>query len=752
MVKPTVPQIGEPARRIDGVTKAIGSHVYPSDYVIEGMLRLRILRAEHPHARILSINTSTAEQVPGVVRIFTAADIPGKNGVHPFNIDGPVLCEDRVRCVGDAVAIVAAETDEAAIRARDLVEVEYDLLPVIADVYEAMEPNAYKIHPDGNILCEIHNIQGDVADGFADADFIFENDYVTGRQEHIPMETEAGAAFYDENGLLTIRHGGQYPHRDHAQIAEFLAVSEQDVRVLTPMVGGSFGGKDEFTVQCHLALVTYLTKQPSYIMLDREESIIATTKRHPFYKRYKIACDRNGKLQAAEIRMIADTGAHASWGYAVLKVATETCLGPYYIPNVKLDAYCVYTNNCVSGAFRGFGGLQGSIGIESQMDEMARKLEFDPLELRRINELQPGQQAPSGFVYNAKSSSLNQVLDEVEVGPIYSRRDELKALSPPQDRWTKRGVGVSAAWMCVGYGHGIPDSAEVRLESTKKGHYRLLVGGVDMGQGNATAFAQIVANEMNCAIDQVEVHIGDSAGPDTGACDAVRTMYITSAAVVKAAQDLRHKILEKFSSIFGCEYEEVELVGTAGKNIASGNTMAIRELGVLTGNGIVRIYQENPEDNTDDFNAWVFTYSAQAALVEVDVLTGKVNVLKFHSAVDAGKVVNRQGFEGQSEGGIAQSIGYTLMEDCVMDEGRVLNPALSTYVAPYIIDIPDEIITTAVENPDPNTPFGVKGIAEIVMCPTPSAILNAVYDAVGVRYTQIPLTPERVLEKLSYAS
>ena len=657
-----------------------------------------------------------------------------------------------MRCVGDAVALVAAETDEIAMHARDLVEVEYEILPVITDVHEAMKPDTFKIHADGNILSEIHSGHGDVEAVFAEAEHIFEKEFITGRQEHVPLETEAGVAFYDDDGRLTVRHGGQAPHRDQTQIADFLALPKEGVRVLTPMVGGSFGGKDDFNVQCHLALATYLTKQPCYIMLERSESIIATPKRHPFFKKYRIVCSAEGKLLAAQIEMITDTGGHAAWGETVLQVSTKTCLGPYFIPNVKLDGYCVYTNNCVASAFRGFGGLQGSVGIESMMDEIAHKFNFDPFEFRRKNAIQPGQRAPADLVYNSASSCFDQVLDELEKGPVYSCREELKALPESDSRWKKRGVGISSTWKVNGFGYGVPDSSEARIDITEEGGYLVLIGGVDMGQGNATAFAQITANQMNCPMAQVDVHIGDSAGPDSGACDSVRSTFIMNKAVLKAAQDLRHKIITQVADKLGCDTDKVELLGLVGKNIESGNSLSIKELGQLSGNGVVRIFQENPQDNTDDYNAWVFAYNAQAALVEVDLLTGKVSVLKIHSVVDAGKVINQQGFEGQSEGGITQSLGYTLMEDCIQKEGRVMNPTLSTYIAPYINDVPDEIITTAVEDPDPQTAFGAKGVAEVVMCGTPSAILNAVYDAVGVRFTQIPLTPERVLEGLSNAS
>lgn len=749
--KVAAPQLGESVKRIDGVAKAVGSQVYPSDQTMEGMLKLRILRSAYPHANIVSIDTSNAEKVPGVVGVFTAKDIPGENGVGVNHRDEPVLCDQRVRCVGDALAVIAADTDDAAARALELVEVEYELLPVVTDAHKAMQADAPKVHPNGNILQEFHSGHGDVETAFAAAEHIFESEYITGRQEHLPLETEAGVAYYGDDGRLTVSHGGQAPHRDQVQIADVLGLPEQDVRVITPMVGGSFGGKDDFNVQCYLALATYLTKRPCYIMLDRSESISITPKRHPFSFKYKIACDAAGKLLAGQIKIVADTGAYASWGDEVMYVCMAQCFGPYHIPNVKIDAYCVFTNNCVSGAFRGFGGMEGSVGIESEMDRMACKLGFDPFEFRRQNGLSPGQLSPGGFTFNATRSSFNKVLNELELGPIYSRYSELKAASG-QNPWKKRGVGVASTWMCNGFGHGTPDSAEAQVDTTGTGGYRLLVGGVDMGQGNATMYAQIVSQVMNCPVEQVEVHIGDSAGPDSGACDSVRSSFIINKAVERAAQDLRKKLVEKMANALGCIAENIELLGRLGEDAESGSSLTLAEMGELSGKGVVRIYQENPEDNTEDYGAWVFTFGAQAALVEVDLLTGKVDVLKIHSVIDAGKVMNRQGFEAQSEGGIVQSLGFALMEDCQMEDGRILNHSLSTYVAPYIKDVPDEIITTALEDPAPETTFGARGIAEAVMCPTPPAILNAVHDALGERFTRLPLTSERVIQRLSNAN
>lgn len=750
MTETIAPHIGDPVPRIDGIDKARGTQVYPSDYHVEGMLRVRLLRSEYAHARIDGIDTSAARAAEGVAGVFTAEDIPGTNAVGVVRRDGPVLVDGLVRCTGDVLAIVVAESDEQARAAYALIDVSYEPLPVVTDPREAMSSGSPRVHEGGNVLSEIHHSAGNVEAAFAGAEHVVEGEFRTGRQEHIPMETEAGVAFY-EDGVLTVRHGGQYPHRDAQQIAAVLGVEERQVRVLTPMVGGSFGGKDDFTVQCQLALAAHLTKRPCFIMLDRSESIAATPKRHPYFNSYRIACDGDGRLSAATLEMVADTGAHASWGELVLYVSTETCLGPYFIPNVQLDAYCVYTNNCVSGAFRGFGGLQGAVGIECLMDEMALELGIDPIRIRRINALEPGRIGPSGIDFNSDESSLQQVLTEVENCELWRNRTELTRLTTDDALWKARGVGMAAGWMGVGYGHGVADSSEAVVELTDGGTYLVRMGGVDMGQGNATAFAQIAAKELNCPVDMVDVVVGDSAGPDSGSCDSVRTMYVMAASLVKAVKDLSGQIRAAVAEKLDSALEDVAISGDAAVEQQSGNAVPLGALGPRVGRGAIRIYQEDEGDNTDDYDKWVFTYAAQAVLVEVDLLTGRVDVLQVFSAVDAGKVVNLQGFEGQSEGGITQSIGYTLSEDCISVDGHILNNGLSTYIVPYPSDVPDLIDTVAVECGDPQTPYGAKGIAEVVMIPTPPAILNAVRNATGVRFTELPLTAERVLARLADA-
>ncbi|MBN8629322.1 MAG: xanthine dehydrogenase family protein molybdopterin-binding subunit [Rhodobacterales bacterium] len=755
-----VPKIGDPVKRIDGRAKASGNCIYPSDFVPSGCLFLRLLHSEFAHANIAGIDTTAAAAISGVVGIFTAMDVPGLNLVgvpgrdfdRGLEADTPVLCGERVRSRADVIAIVAAESDEIARAALGLIKVTYDVLPAVFDPREAMAANAPMIHHYGNVLHQIHHTAGDVDAAMAGAEEIVEASFVTGRQEHLPLETEAGVAYYDELGNLTIRHGGQHPHRDAVEIARFLGIEADSIRVQTPMVGGAFGGKDDFVIQCHVALVTFLTKRPTYIMLDRAESIATTPKRHPYHNSCRIACDAQGKFLAATVSLISDTGAYGGWGEAVLHVTAETCLGPYYFPNVKIDGFAVHTNNCTSGAFRGFGGLQGTLGIELMIDELARRLNIDPFTIRKINALQPGQPAPGGFAFNADSSSLDLVLDRISDSDLYRNGLREKQDGSVDKPWLRRGIGVAACWMGTGLSNAVPDSCEAAVQLLESGSYRVLMGGVDMGQGNATAFCQIVATEMNCPMAMVDIQIGDSWGPNSGPCDAVRSMAIMGKALQKAIVDLTFQIKTAIAAKLSCLADDVILNGGVGLVRGSNKSVELCSLGNMTGRGLLKINQADPSRNTDDMSKCIFSYGAQVALVEVDTLTGRVDVLKMTSAIDAGRVVNRQGFEAQSEGGIVQGIGFALSEDCLMRDGQVLNTGLSTYVAPYVFDVPDEIVTLAVENPDPQTPYGVKGIAEIVMLPTPPAILNAVRDAVGVRYTSTPLMPEHVLAGLSDAN
>jgi len=398
----------------------------------------------------------------------------------------------------------------------------------------------------------------------------------------------------------------------------------------------------------------------------------------------------------------------------------------------------VYTNNANASAFRGFGAPQVVFGLEQHVDIMARTSGIDPIDFRKRNAVRPGMQTALGFKHDGDDSFM-QILDAASQGPIY---DQHGALSGPDRPEMKRGIGVAAAWMGIGYGAGVPDLAEVHVRLTNQGRYQLLVGGTDMGQGNSTAFVQMVAHELNCQMADIDLILGDSLGPDSGSCDAARQMSLVGRATVSAARDLYHQIQGEAARELGTAPEDILLEGSSAIIADTGEKRSLAGLGELTGKGTADLPEIEPL--ISGIPKTLYVAGAQVALVEVDTLTGEVEVLKMHNVIDAGKVINRQGVEGQSEGGLVQGVGYTLFEDCIVRDGKVLNHDFSTYIIPSIRDVPGEVVTTILEEPSTVGPYGAKGIAEVVIVPTAPAILNAVYDALGERFTKIPLTSEDV--------
>ncbi len=736
--------LGKRAVRVEAYAKASGAHLYPSDVALENMLWVQVLRSARPHARILAVDTSAAAALPGVACVLTAQDIPGDKHFGLLVHDQPTLCDERVRYIGDAIAVVAAESDDLARQARDLIRVEYDPLPVVTDPHRALAPDAPPLHPNGNLCSQLRLGHGDTEAGFAEADFIFESSYVTGRQEHAFLETEAGVCYYDEAGLLTLIVGGQNPFKDRAQVAAALGLPESQVRVIQPPMGGGFGGKEDINVQLYLALVTYHTRRPCRLRLDREESIAVGVKRHPFYVRYKTGVTKEGRLTAAEVHLLADTGPYLTLGPAVVALAAEHCCGPYYFPHTKIEGQVVYTNNCNASAFRGFGNPEVLPGLEQHMDMMARALKLDPIAFRKLNVLRAGQSAGLGYTPGGTSSSV-KVLEAAAQGELYTRREALKAAGA--GRWKRRGVGLALAWQGFGLGAGVNDGATVRIELQTSGRYRLHIGSPEMGQGNLTALAQIAAHELNCSLSDIEVSSGDTLGPDSGSSNASRTTYVVGTATLQAAADLREKILAAAGRL---------PAGPAGPQLtglsvqSNGQTIPLAELaaelGPLVGEGY--FHPSQPQPVIPGVPHGVYSYSVQLALVEVDLLTGQVTVLRLENYLDAGHALNPAAAEGQSEGGMAQGLGYALFEDVLLREGRVLNPRLSTYIIPSIRDVPAEVKTVLLEEPEPLGPYGARGIAEIVLSPTAAAIMNALYDAIGVRFDRLPVTPEMVLAAL----
>jgi len=699
---------GSSAARIDAEAKARGEHRYPSDYRPDGALWVRPVRAPLVHAEIAEVDVAAARAVPGVVGVFTAADVPGRNGFGLITPDQPVLCDRVVRCAGDMIAVVAAESLRAAQLASRLVSVSARALPLVTDPRLALLPDAPRLHPSGNLCAELLLGHGDVAVGFAEADVVVEYTYRTGHQEHAFLETEAGVAYLAEDGRLTVCAGGQNPFSDREQICAALDLPESAVRVLNPMMGGAFGGKEDISVQIVLALVTHLTGRPARLTLERAESLAFGVKRHPFQVRYRVGATGDGEFTALDAELIADTGAYLTLGPGVLGLAAEHTGGPYAYRHARITGQAVYTNNGNSSAFRGFGNPQVTTGIEQVIEMLADRLGMDPLKLRGRNALRPGQRAAAGFPVRY-GVELPGVFRFHGAGGLLAEGAAWKAAAAP---WKRRGIGVACAWQGFGLGAGVESGAEVWAQRSAEGGWRITVSCPDLGEGNLTAFAQIAAGALGCEVDRVEVVAGDTDGPDSDASNASRTVFVVGNAVAQACALLRERA----------------------------------DHGSAT---VVHHYRpELPDPHQVGMPHVSYTPSAMVVGVEVDVLTGEVDVPRLEHHLDAGQVINPAGVRGQSEGAIAQGLGFALLEHVEMVDGRVRNDRFASYLIPGVADLPADLRTVLVCTPDRSNPLGVRGVGEIGITPVAAAVGNAIHDAIGRRFDRFPITADAVLAAL----
>jgi len=746
--------VGKEIAKPDASDKATGRAKYYSDLHLKDMLYARVLRANRPHALIQRIDTSRAQALSGVVAVLTHKDVQGTNRYGIVTPDQPVLCEDRVRFEGDAVALVAAEDPETAERALSLIDVQYEDLPVVSDPVEAMRPESPRVHEAGNIYRHAHLRNGDVASAFRKCAVVVENTYRTGRQMHMFLETEAGVGLLDENGNVVLYAGGQSPYRDQLQVARALGIPREKIRVVSSIVGGAFGGKDEVTVQIHLALLALRTKRPVKMVLSREESGLSGLKRHPVTITMRTGASSDGKLLANQVRIISDTGAYASLGGTILDVTMETCCGPYNIPNIDIDAYCVYTNNGFSGAFRGFGAPQAAFAMESQMDIIAEKLKIDKLEIRKRNAVREGDISTFG-VKIPGSIGIHETLDVASKSDLWLHRDKYR--SDSSQPWLKRGIGIACALKGFTFG-ALPDFGAASVTLKRDGTFDVGTSCPDMGQGNVTAYAQIAAEELRCRFEDVCMASADTAlAPDTGSSTASRSVYVGGNAIIRAAQKMRVLLVSYASQVLGEPETKLEcrdgavIVSDNPKRKVTYRLLAERvhssgeQSRVEAGFEVPRF--ERPLKGSLEIPHWAFMYATAVALVEVDTLTGKAKTLRFLIVPDSGKVINPQNFKGQCEGAVVQGVGYALMEDAIIEDGRIKTPNFTTYLIPTIMDAPD-IEVVPVETYEKTGPFGAKGAGEIALVPVGPAISNAIYDATGVRCFALPITPERLFNRM----
>ncbi|MEE8121059.1 MAG: xanthine dehydrogenase family protein molybdopterin-binding subunit [Anaerolineales bacterium] len=730
--------IGKSIRRVDAIGKVTGETLYPGDINRPNQAYMKILFAGRPHARVTKIDSTYAESTPGVIAVFTAQDVP----VNEYGLimpDQPVLCgpgsskpyTDRVRFIGDQVALVVADQEAIAAEAVKRIVVEYEDLPVILDPLEAMGESSSIIHPDtgSNVFCHYQIRKGDLEAGFGAADVIIEGEYHTPPQEHAYLQPEAGISYIDDEGRVTIEAAGQWTHEDQEQIAHALGLPRDQVRVIYPAIGGAFGGREDMSIQIALALAVYRLRQqgidrPIKIIWSREESIIGHHKRHPFILRTKWGATKDGILTAAEVEVIQDGGAYAYTSTKVLGNATLMCTGPYEIPNVKVDAYSVYTNHIPGGAFRGFGGPQGAFVAEGQMNKLAEALAIDPVEIRVRNLLREGSLLSVGTPL-PKGVSIDKVVEKTAERAGWKQtasgwsRPEQKAPDRTQEAHIRHGVGFACGFKNVGFSFGAPEqcSAEIELHGvTEIEEVVLHHAGADVGQGAHTAMVQMTAEAVGVSIEKVRLIVSDTAHTaDSGSASASRLTFMTGNAIRGAAEEA----LEKWKD------EERPAIA---------------------------LYQYRPPATTP-FDPktgksepnFAYGYVAQAVSVDVDTETGAIRILEVISASDVGQAINPQLVEGQIEGAVVQAIGYAVLEDFQQEGGYVQTGQLSTYLIPTVLDIPDKVESLILEYPDPIGPWGARGMAEMPFIPLAPAVIAAVHDALGIWFDSFPLTPERVL-------
>jgi len=758
---PELKQVGKPLRRVDALGKAVGATAYAADFTMPNMLHAKVLRSDRPHARIARLDVQAARSLPGVVCVLTGEDVkgaklntdmPGQTGREArAGSDAPVLALDTVRYVGEPIALVAAESLATAEEALERIEIDYEDLPAVLDPEEAMKPGAPILFEPNNAVSRYTIRKGDLDRGMAEADLVVENTFRVPFVEHAYLEPDGGVAWMDEQGVINIRVCTQVVEHFRS-IARALGLPQNRVRIRGTMVGGGFGSKEDVTVEIFLAFLVRETGRPVKLVYTREEAFAATSKRHPFTITHRTGVKRDGRITASQVKMVADSGAYPYLTPYVLLYATGMATGPYKIDNVHVDSVAAATNQTFTSAFRGFGGPQAAVAYEQQMDEIARALEMDPLEIRRVNYMRTGDTTCTG---QAIASAVWS--EECATRALHALGDREKGSST-----LKVGRGLASTLQSYGRITWFHDTSRAWVGIEQDGTVVLRCGVPDIGAGQANSICQIAAEILGVPLDRVTFYATDSAvTPLAGTSTATRQLYMSGNAVCMAAGAVRTRLIERAAKDLGVSEEKIVLEDS--KATVAGESDRCIELTELVricaseGIELSHLAQFNApfsdgiDPETGQGDIWPdFTFGAAAVEVAVDVETGQIELLKSAACHDVGRSINPAAVEGQIAGGNHQGLGYALMEDFVLEDGRIKTPSLAEYLIPTTVDFP----TTRVIILESGTgvgPFGAKGIGEPALTPAAPAVANAVADALGVRITSLPLTPERVLEAIDRA-
>jgi 4-hydroxybenzoyl-CoA reductase subunit alpha len=761
--------VGKRLPKLDGPVKAKGEAQYAGDMVLPNMLHGSLLRSPHPHARIVSIDLSRAQRLPGVKAIITGQDIPKvKYGVtfrFPQFCDEFMIAVDKVRYVGEPVAAIAARDEDTALEAQELIRVEYEEIPAVFDPEAAMEPGAPRIHEhaENNIGVRMSHHFGDVEAAFKEADHIREDRFVLQGQAHAPLEPHAVLAAADPSGKVTLWAAKQSPFRARYGLSRTLDMPEGKIRVIRPYLGGGFGGKGEMmSLDFCAALLSLRTGQPVRIVYNREEATTMVRSRHPMIVELRTGFKKDGTLLAQVCKIIADGGAFNSFGPVTLYLAGSHLNLPYKLPNYRFEGYRVYTNNQPAGAMRGHGMPQPRFAMECQLDMVAEDLGIDPLELRLKNAIEDGHIAANQYLVPScgYKTSLRQA---AQAAGWRERRNE-KAMSPGQ-QGLLRGIGLAGySFLCGSTSHlwdttAAMTSAIVSLQ--EDGTVHLVTGASDIGQGSDTVLCQIAAEELGVSLHEVTLTAADTElCPLDWGTGGSRVTFQSGNAVRIAAQAARRQILEAAADELEARPEDLELKerrvyvkGSPHKGLPLTQALALAQRKAqgapVVGEGAFDQMRTWPDFRTGLGNlSFAYVFGTQVAEVEIDPETGQVRVVSATIFHDCGLAINPMSVEGQIEGAAVMGLGYSLQEHLLRQNGVTLNPSFLEYKVPTALDAPS-IHCGLVETIDPGGPFGAKEAGEGLMLGAAPAIANAVYDAIGVRIKELPITPEKILQALA---
>jgi xanthine dehydrogenase D subunit len=752
---PPAGRIGDSPPRPDGALKVTGQFAYGSDLWMDGMLWGATLRSPHPSARIKSVSIGEALATSGVHAVLTHDDVPGTNRYGLEHADQPVLADGMVRYQGEPVAIVAADHPEIAAQAARKIRVSYDVLEPVTDPVAALEPDASRVHPGGNLVRHLKLRKG-MSD--ASAPVVITGDYQVGMQDQAFLGPEAGLAVPDGAGGVDLYVATQWLHVDQRQVCAALGLPPEKVRLTLAGVGGAFGGREDLSMHVHSCLLALHTGKPVKMSYNREESFFGHVHRHPATMHYEHGAAPDGRLVYVKATIFLDGGAYASSTSAVVGNAGTMGIGPYVVPNVHLDAYGVYTNNPPCGAMRGFGSVQAAFAYEAQMDKLAAALRMDPVELRCLNGMSLGAQAPTGQIIDSPApvAELLRLVQRRPMPPELNSAQRTELLDLPggaanttHGEGVKRGVGYAVAYKNVGFSEGFDDysTARVRLEvSGGEPTVTVHTAAAEVGQGLVTVEQQICRTELG--VRRVVTSPKDTSVGSGGSTSASRQTYVTGGAVQSACQQVRDRVFALACQRVGRTIADLRL---ADGHVISASLGAVASLAEVLGNQVIDetvqwrhrpTYPVDPETG-QGFAHVQYAFAAHRAVVDVDTELGLVKVVELACAQDVGKAINPDAVLGQIHGGSAQGLGLAVMEEIQVSGGRLRNPSFTDYLIPTILDMPPMPVDV-LEYPDPHAPYGLRGVGEPPTISSGPAIAAAIRKATGLGLSRIPVRPEHI--------